>query len=207
MIRKKGRPPVPLALHSNPTMKLHWFENQIDKCICNKKESTELLRQYYGSKLWKQKQPESDVSSEKALLHANIGANICMAFNNEVPKHSTIRATLMQIASRNIPVSKLQTVIDCSRVTLTKYKNMKWNEVMKKNCNASFMQERISKEEIDEIRAFLLECCPVKSGEPRSIKISSTERMPRHTQQMSDDALYQLYVARFTALVSRIYIC
>ena len=147
------------------------------------------------------------ISSEKTSVYENIGENICMTINNEVSKLSTLWTPLMQIASRNIPVSKLQTVMNYSRVTLSKYKNMTWNEAMNRNCNVSFRQEWIFKEEIEEIKAFLLECCPVvKSGEHRSIKVSPTERMPQHTQQMSDEALYQLYIARFTALVSDMYL-
>lgn len=190
-----------LTVHSNPTMKLKRFQAKIDKLTCDENESTALLCAYYQSKLWKERNSENE--TDKKAIYSTIGENLCQVINNETEKSSPIRAPLMQIASRNVPISTLGTVINYSRVTLSKYKNMTWKEVMTKYCDAKFRRERISTDEINEIREFLLESCPTPSGEKRTIKISPTERRPRHNQAMSDEALYQLYVARFTALVNR----
>lgn len=58
-------------------------------------------------------------------------------------------------------------------------------------------RQKVSSKEVEEIQEFLLAACPVKSGESRTIKLSSGEQVPKHTQRMPDDELYHQYCVEF----------
>lgn len=180
-------------------MKFKRLENHIEDWVGNPEEATTLIKGYTSWKL--NKLASEDVS----IVHQSIGSNVCDFINHELPSCSSMKKLLVNIASRNIRVKHLQQVLDYSRVSISNYKKLSWNELIKKNWSVSFQQQRISTEEIKEIKEFLLECCPVRSGDRRSIKVSAMERAPRHTQSITDEALYKLYVAQFSAEVCSLY--
>ena len=63
-------------------------------------------------------------------------------------------------------------------------------------------RQKVSIEEIAEIQEFLLFACNVKSGENRTIKLSSGKKVPKHTQRMSNKKLYEKYCVEFKKRVS-----
>ena len=118
-------------------------------------ETMEMLNHFYQSASWKKHSLNlNGAEKENEEIYEFIGEHFCSVINNELPSHSQFRKDLVHLVSRNVPVAKLQKVINMSRMILSKSKKMDWNEILKRNCNDTFKPGRISQEEIEEIKSF-----------------------------------------------------
>ena len=98
---------------------------------------------------------QNDTEDRSSSVLERIGNNMCSVINEDLPAHSPMKKQLINIASRNNPVPNLENVIKCSRATISKYKHLNWNDIVKGNCNAAFRRETISPNEVKEIKVFL----------------------------------------------------
>jgi len=194
-----GRPLVPISNHQNPTVKYRQLQMRVSEWAGSKKEGFQVLDSFFKSSFWKKQCPDKVEDEIKYIYESiSIGMDLCESVNNELSVRSK---EILNVITKNHSTSELQQVLRLSRTTLNKVKKQSFQ--LSKHTDVKVSRVKVPGEEIQEIQKFLLEACPVKSGEPRTIKVMA-ERKPKHTQQMSDEALYQTYVDQFSRKVSSV---
>ena len=197
--RKKGRPFVHLEDHSNQTMKHKWLFKKVMQWVGQENEARSILTSFHNSSFWKH-YSASDTDTEHDRILKQLGQHLCERINEQLPTCSPFRKELINMVCEDMPARDLQHVLKLSAATIFRSKNLQSNQLITQQCKIT-TREKVPPNDIASIKEYMLECCPVRSGENRTIRLSCDDIQPKHTQMMSDTDLYRAYVAHFTSMV------
>lgn len=189
---------VPISQHSKPMQKVTAMLKYLDSWIEDPTEVTEIFRFLFASNMWKNENP--DLVRSQVLQR--IGENFCK-FVISLPPKSPFRLALLNVAvSSGVPMTELLPVIAVSYSTLKRSKALKpeANLLLSTLYKPNVTRQMVCEEEVNDIIKFLLEVCPVKSGNNKTLQNpkNRSELRPKHWQFITDKQLYEQYKIEFS---------